>query len=277
MEATHNVPSKLYQLFKGVSVFMDQVNFVYDKDGLTFGGMDAGHVSLIDVSVGVDEWADYKLKYDEYGSFGISLKQLVKVLSHTTATDTIVFSYDPHSPKLVFNLDVSGKDRDFSVALPTIDIDEESLEIPKDLEYGFQMRLIPKVFDEYIDSLSVIEPYTISFHPKDGQTKYLSMTAEGEMAPMSMTVRSGTPFKSDEPMTARKDLARYTRIEKADGVSCEVPLNPSILSNMKHIGKSMIQLEVNLEKGLPALFKFSHGDTIKVSLFVAPKLLDYDE
>jgi DNA polymerase III sliding clamp (beta) subunit (PCNA family) len=124
-------------MFKGVSIFMDQVNFVYDEKGLSFGGMDASHVSLIDVAVSVDEWAEYRLKYGVSGSFGISLKQLVKVLSHTAGTDTVVFSYDSNSPKLTFDLDVRGKDRDFKVSLPTIDIDVDSLEIPSGLEYGF--------------------------------------------------------------------------------------------------------------------------------------------
>ena len=74
MEITHSVPTKLYHIFKGVSLFMDHVNFVYDEKGLTFGGMDASHVSLIDVAISKDEWTEYKLKYGVSGSFGISLK-----------------------------------------------------------------------------------------------------------------------------------------------------------------------------------------------------------
>ena len=274
MEASHSAPTKLYHMFKGVSVFMDHVNFVYDKTGLSFSGMDASHVSLIDVVIGLKEWTDYRLKYGVSGSFGISVKQLVKVLSHTTGSDTIVFKYDSNSPKLTLDLEVNGKDRDFNVSLPTIEIDEDSLEIPSGLEYGFQMKLIPSVFDGYINSMSVIDPYTVSFHPKRGKTEYINMTGEGDMAPMSMTVRSGKPFKSDEPMSARKDLTRYTTIMKADCDDFEVPLNPSILSNMKHLSRSMISLEINLDKGLPALFKYSFGDSLKVGIFVAPKMLD---
>jgi hypothetical protein len=95
MEATHAVPTELYSTIKGANAFLDHVNVVYDETGLSFGGMDASHVCLVKVHIGTKSWKSFRLTSgSKMGSFGISLKQLVKVLRYAKGGDTLTCKLD---------------------------------------------------------------------------------------------------------------------------------------------------------------------------------------
>jgi hypothetical protein len=71
MEFETVLPTRLYQVFKGIAPFLDHVNFEYDTKGVSFQGMDAPHTSLISVAIHREECRTYKVSTK--GTFGVSI------------------------------------------------------------------------------------------------------------------------------------------------------------------------------------------------------------
>ena len=169
LEASASGARRLYFLFKGLQSFLTTVTIEYDKDGLSFQGMDQSHVCLIMTKIAASEFTKYDVPI-ENGSFGIRLTTLVKVLRHSAAGDRLLLIHDPTSTHLAFVVTLLGAARDISVPIPLMEIDEDALGIPH-IDYGFQMEFIPKDWDTHMKALEVIEAYNVILTPPYTDTK----------------------------------------------------------------------------------------------------------
>ena len=272
MEATHVVPTELYATCKGANQFLNHVNVVYDENGLSFGGMDASHVCLVKVHIGTKSWKHYRLLEGAVqGSFGISLSQLVKVLRYAKGGDTLTVKLAKDDA--AFHVTIQGDDRELSVKLPTIEIDEDELMVP-DIEYGYRISMLPCIWSTYLDQLASLDPYNLSIFPKTGRKDECVLVAEGDVAPVRMRICSGKSFTEDEPMSARKDKARFTRIEEAKRGDYEVSMSFRLVSQMTMIGRAMSTVEINMEQNVPILFRFTNHNHIRADIHLAPKIMD---
>lgn len=207
MEAISSSPLKLFQIFQSTTTFLDFVSIMYGPEGLTFEGMDPSHVCLIKANISSAEWDSFCLLRGTPGSFGVSLKQITRVLKHATGEDKLTIRYDPDAPKASFHMTLDGPDRKCEVPVPLIDVTEDSLVIPE-VSYGFVLSCIPKVWHSYISTFDVLDPYTVTLYPTQGKTDTLLMKGEGEMGEMTMDIRADRPIKSDDPLLVKKDLTR---------------------------------------------------------------------
>lgn len=279
MEFKTNYPTRLYHVMKGVSPYLESVNIEYNAEGLSFQAMDASHVCLIRTTISKEEGTLYRTKdgYEE-GIFGILLKSLVKVLRHATSSDTLSLSYNPLASRQALVVELKGDDRTMSVSIPCMDIDEDSLGVPE-MDYKFQIQMIPKVWDGYVSAFDVIDPYNITICPIHEDTTCVELQGEGEMGPMTMKVRADRPLMPDSSSSDRRDLTRYTKILKS---SCEeelkITLAYNMVAQMSGLSKVMTKVTVSVDEGVPARFFYaSPGNTMTVEAYIAPKLMDDDD
>lgn len=252
----HTSPRKLYSMMKGISTFLDHINIHYDADGIHFQGMDPSHVCLISAEILKGEWESYKLIYGEAGTFGMSIKELIKVLKYTTDEDTLRLSYDNKVDDAKIHIKVDGKDRSFKVKQALIDIDADELAIP-DVEYSTMIRYEPSEWKEYTSTFQCVEPYTLELSASVVDKESFTMVGEGETGNMSQTIN----LKS--------------KISRIDSGVC-VPLSFNLTHQIATIGASMAELYVCLESGTPALFHFTDTANVQMKIFLAPKIDEDD-
>jgi hypothetical protein len=181
--------------------------------------------------------------------------------------DSLSFLYDPLSSKPSLHIHIRGNDRDISVELPTIDIDADYLAIPT-IDYSFIMEIIPKIWDSYVSTLNVIEAYNMTLKPDSDS---MVLESEGDIAPMAIKIHTNRSISNYN----KRDLTRYTKITQCDETPITT-LNYNLVRQMNQLNKSMSKLHICLHSGMPALFRYTCGDSITVQLYIAPKITDDD-
>lgn len=265
LEASASCARRLYYLFKGVQSFLTYVTIQYDDDGLSFQGMDPSHVCLIIAHIAPSEFSAYTLKGDGCGSFGIRIATLVNILRHSTAGDRLVVSHSPDSIQQACVVSLKGDSRDISVPIPLMDIDEDELGVP-DIDYGFQMEFIPKDWDTHMKPFEVIEAYNVTLMPssKDTEKDVFRIRGEGDVAPMDLAIRAGADTNAATPRI----------LATPPTPMAPVTLSYPMVTAMRGLSRATTKLTLCLEDGVPALFKYTYGEGIRVDLHLAPKLTD---
>ena len=254
---THSSPRKLYSMMKGISTFLDHINIHYDEEGIHFQGMDPSQVCLISAEILTGEWESYKLINGEAGTFGLSIKELIKVLKYTTDDDTLRLCYNDKTDDARIVIEVEGKERSFKVKQALIDIDADELAIPE-IEYSTMIRYEPTDWKDYTSTFQCIEPYTLELATSVVDKSIFTMVGEGESGSMSQTIDLKT---------------KMSRIDSGASVSLSYNLTHQIAT----IGTSMAELYVCLEQGTPALFHFTDTANVQMKIFLAPKMDENDD
>lgn len=150
-------------IFDTASNVLELGNLNVKSDGLHLSGMDTSHVSFIKVEIGNDDFETYD--YSQDIGLGINLKEFVKILKCNDDKDKIEISCDSLEKSTTTNLQIkfygSGINRKYSLKL--MYIDEDEIDVP-DMDYPMELEIRSKLFNNLINSITVIEGDYIKFN-----------------------------------------------------------------------------------------------------------------
>ena len=150
-------------IFDTASNVIELGNLNVKSDGLHLSGMDTSHVSFINVEISNDDFETYD--YSQDIGLGINLKEFVKILKCNDDKDKIEISCDSLEKSTTTNLQIkfygSGINRKYSLKL--MYIDEDEIDVP-DMDYPMELEIRSKLFNNLINSITVIDGDYIKFN-----------------------------------------------------------------------------------------------------------------
>lgn len=150
-------------IFDTASNVLELGNLNVKSDGLHLSGMDTSHVSFINVEISNDDFETYD--YSQDIGLGINLKEFVKILKCNDDKDKIEISCDSLEKSTTTNLQIkfygSGINRKYSLKL--MYIDEDEIDVP-DMDYPMELEIRSKLFNNLINSITVIDGDYIKFN-----------------------------------------------------------------------------------------------------------------
>lgn len=108
---------------------LNDVNFIFDKDGMKVMAMDGSHVALIHLKLHADKFEYYKCT--ERLQVGLNMSNLFKLIKTVTNMDTITFFItNENRHEFCINIENADKNSKTTFKLKMLDIDETELRIP---------------------------------------------------------------------------------------------------------------------------------------------------
>lgn len=167
---------------EGISVLIDEAEFVLDEEGLTLKATDPSQISLVDYSLPKKAFSAYTLK----GStrIGLDLDGLAKVMRRAKTGEQLTLELD--EDKNEFKVGLKGKSaRSFKV--PLLDVSSSELPIPK-IEFDAEVLLTGDVIQEGLKDASLFSTHITLAARKDNfvmkaessKGNIISETAKGE-------------------------------------------------------------------------------------------------
>ena len=189
-------------------------------DGLYLSGMDSSHVSFIKVEINEDDFETYD--YTQDISLGINLKELVKILKCSDDKDQIEISCDSLEKSTTTNLQIkfygSGINRKYSLKL--LYIDEDEIEVP-DMDYPMEFEMRSKLFNNLINSITVIEGDYIKFNVYEQKLMLQSCSDTSELnieiLKESRNIEKKIVKKQDNKFVTKKIMQKEYELYSCEG------------------------------------------------------------
>jgi len=229
----------ILKVFSSVGELCDDVNIVFDEDGVSISSMDSSHVSLIAVKFASEYFQEYTIKATT--AIGIKVSNLVKVLKCIEGENILFECSDDEF------FVMSSNDK---YALKTIDLDSEEMDIP-DLEVDVEITADSSVLQKYIKNIASFGD-VIEFKTVDNE---LTMRTSGDIGTAEMRVDQ--PIKITGKLSASfasRYLVTFTRAA--------------------NISKKTI---VKISNEYPIIFEYEFANNSFIKFYLAPKITDEDE
>ena len=264
-------------IFDTASNVLELGNLNVKSDGLHLSGMDTSHVSFIKVEISNDDFETYD--YSQDIGLGINLKEFVKILKCNDDKDKIEISCDSLEKSTTTNLQIkfygSGINRKYSLKL--MYIDEDEIDVP-DMDYPMELEIRSKLFNNLINSITVIEGDYIKFNVCEQklllQSKSDTSELNIEILKESRNVEKNIVKKMDNKFVKKKIMQKEYEL-----FSCEGNFTSTInLNFIKLISKAFsispyVLCHVAPSSPLRMDFMLNDNGTL-IQYYVSPKVDD---
>ncbi len=224
--------------------FLPQAQFHVSSEGLRIRGMDVAHVGLVDYFLSAKDCEAVKATTDSV--FGVPMQFLHKVLA-TAQGEKMSLVEKPDSLHLTF----AGEGRSAKFELPTLEIEEESVDLP-DMAYSATVRAKSTDFVASIRDLALFGDSITLALDEEG----FHMRAEGDMGKGALTLEP----TDDREMTLEGDSVEMSFAMK---YVQQILKNACLLS---------ANLEVSFDPTLPLRVSSRFGTESYFVAFLAPKV-----
>lgn len=201
-------------IFKKLSEIVENINFLYDSDGIRFTALDRSHSIFISVDMDMNYFDEYHI--DEPGNFCLDCTELFKVLSRLKGN--VFLEYDESNYNVTFR---KGNDEDNlkKFTLHCIDDISDTPSVPE-LEYPFNHEFNFAYFKNMLKDLELYDDHFI-FRVEDNSFKTIS---EGMMGKFTDTCML-EPEKIETYYQSKFSLNKFKVMLSADKISENIIIN----------------------------------------------------
>jgi proliferating cell nuclear antigen PCNA len=241
-------------IFQNMKLFSDNVNICLDESGLSIQAMDAGHVSVVELSMPNDWFDSYSI--DESTTIGINSVILHKILSTRDKSQDIELETtgDPDKMLIRFTSDNSAVfDKTFEV--PLMDIDVDVMNIPA-IEYEAEFSLPSANFNNLMNQLKM---FGENMDIDCSEDKILLYASSQDCGKMSVEIKID-------------DLNAFSINE---GERLEMSFSLNYLHNISQFHKLTKEVELKFKREYPIQVLYNLGSTdATLRFYLAPKITD---
>ena len=259
MNLTINNPAKLEAfsaIFQNMKLFSDNVNISLESTGLFLQAMDAGRVSIVELSIPNDWFDSYSV--DTGMTIGLNSVIFHKILITRDKSQNIQIEADDNPDTLIVRFKSSDSavfDKTFEI--PLIDIDTETMSIPT-IEYQAEFSLPSVNFNHLMNQLKMFGDNMDVDCSEDQIVLYSSSQDCGKM---SVEIKIG-------------DLNSFS-IDEGERLSMSFSL--LYLYNISQFHKISKEVELKFKRDYPVQLVYNLGaENATLRFFLAPKIKDED-
>ena len=222
---------------------VEDAMFICSEDGITFRGMDAAHVALLDVSFPKRSFESLKA---DTSMFGIKIEDFKNVLAAASPNDKVTLAIEG---KDKLRITFSGS-LDMKYNLKLLEGREVNTPVPK-IEAASKIKISPEALSRVISNIEkVSEHVTI-----DSNTKRIQFSGKGDIGDAKIDV-------------LKEDLSSLEVKENASSV-----YNIEYLTQLvRTIGKSCSNVGIEYGSQTPIKLLFEMPSMTKVSYYLAPRI-----
>ena len=259
MNLTINNPVKLEAfsaIFQNMKLFSDNVNISLDETGLFLQAMDAGRVSIVELSI-PNDWFD---SYSINSGMTIGLNSVIfhKILSTRDKSQNIQIEADDNPDTLIVRFKSSDSavfDKTFEI--PLVDIDSETMDIPT-VEYQAEFSLPSVNFNNLMNQLKMFGENMDVDCSEDRIVLYSSSQDCGKMS-VEIKIDDLNSFSIDE------------------GERLAMSFSLLYLYNISQFHKISKEVELKFKRDYPVQLVYNLGaENAMLRFFLAPKIKDDD-
>ena len=188
-------------MMSSVEKILDEGVFIASEEGLRLRALDTSHIAMVDLYFPADAFDDWEPVESEV-SFGVSFKELTKVLRRAAKEDSLVLEVD--EARITVEFQALGKGRRI-FRIPQISLTYERIGEPR-VEYTVTARMLGSTFRDMVKDLEAIGE-AIAFDA--GVEGKLIVRAEGdiEKGEVELSIDDGTLLDLE---ATSPDRASYT-------------------------------------------------------------------
>ncbi len=207
-------------MISSIEKIIEEGVFVANDEGLSLRALDTSHVIMVDLfypKESFDEW-----KVPEEATFGISFKELSKILRRAQKNDELDLEIEDTSLKVTFSEPSLGE-RIFRI--PQISLTYEKLPEPK-IEFTVRAKVFSTTFRDVIKDLEVVGE-TLIIRASEGGDK-LIMEAKGDVEQVEVELPLGSSLlelQVDSPDKSAYNVDYFSQMRTAAQVSDTVSLS----------------------------------------------------
>ena len=247
------------------------------SDGLYLSGMDLSHVSFIKIEISEDDFETYN--YTQDIGLGINIKEFVKILKCSSDKDKIEISCCNIEESTTTNLQIkfcgSGINRKYSLKL--LYIDEDEIDVP-DMDYPMEFEMRSKLFNNLINSITVIDGDYIKFNVKDQK---LTLESNSDTSELNIeilkevrNVEKNILKKQDNKFVTKKVMQKEYELYSCEGnFTSTITLNFIKLISKAFTISPFVLCHVAPSSPLRMDFMLNDAGT-SIQYYVSPKLDD---
>jgi proliferating cell nuclear antigen len=259
MNLTINNPVKLEAfsaIFQNMKLFSDNVNISLDETGLFLQAMDAGRVSIVELSI-PNDWFD---SYSINSGMTIGLNSVIfhKILSTRDKSQNIQIEADDNPDTLIVRFKSSDSavfDKTFEI--PLVDIDSETMSIPT-TEYQAEFSLPSVNFNNLMNQLKMFGENMDVDCSEERIVLYSSSQDCGKMS-VEIKIDDLNSFSIDE------------------GERLAMSFSLLYLHNISQFHKISKEVELKFKRDYPVQLVYNLGaENATLRFFLAPKIKDDD-
>lgn len=248
-EAKFDLGFKFKNIIESIKDLLTDINVYITKDGLRISAMDSCHVSIIKCIIDSTMFDEFRCETDS--CIGLSIINLYKILKCMDHDDSLtLYSTDTH---LVIIFHSDSRHSEFQLNL--FDLETEDLEIPDDIEYDVNIKMLSQEFTKTITTLATIgDTCTINCNSEE-----VVLNTSGDIGDVNIKLESNS--EKEQSISVSNDTNESYTLKYLSMFTKASLLNPNVVINMA-IGMPL-QLSYRLD-----------NDRSVIDFFLAPKVED---
>ena len=247
----HTVQSNAFKMLCDVlKETLNDINIIFDEEGMKIMAMDGSHVALIYLKLYADKFETYQCQ--KKVQVGLNMTNLFKLMKTITNTDTIIFKIeDEHKHEFDIYIENADKNSKTKFTIKMMDIDEEQWSIPN-IAMNSVITMPSNEFQRLCrDMLNISDLINITC---DHST--LSLSCVGDFASQETIIGEAT-----------HGLSFSNCVEKISGIYSLKYLNLFTKStNLSHV------MELYMKKDFPLILKYNVANLGHLMFCLAPKI-----
>ena len=229
----------------GISVLIDEAEFVISQTGLSLKATDPSQISMVDFSLPAKSFK--KFEVEGTAKIGVDLDYFGQIMSRAKPTDELTLELDEQNSRLKVRLS-GGSDRNFVV--PLIDVSSSELPTPK-IEFDAEVKLHSSVLSDGLKDASLISTHIV-LAVKDDAFWLKASSSKGEVN--NKTVKSSHGLLD---VKAKKE--------------CQAMFPLDFLSDMLKATTGETPMDISLKANAPVRVSYSVGPVL-LTYFLAPRI-----
>lgn len=232
-------------VLNAIGDLVEDAMFICNSDGITFRGMDASHVALLDVTFPKSSFEELDT---QTSFFGLRVDDFKKVMNAAGNDDIIELQI---SDADMMKVSISGSLKmEFNIRL--IEKSQVNTPIPK-VEYKSKISMDPNTMNRILSNLQSISEYVTI----NSQIDRVQFSGKSEIGDAKIDLEKGNP-----------ELETLEIFEDSSSVySLEYMVNI-----IRSIGKASRKLNIEYASKNPAHMTFEMPSMVKVEYYLAPRI-----
>ncbi len=245
MNLVYGNASVFKKFVEGISVLVDEAEFVVDANGLSLKATDASQISLVDFVL--PKKAFKVFDFHELVKLGVDLNYFSQVMSRAKANDSLALAIGNDNSKLSV-IFAGGSKRTFSI--PLLNLGGADLPMPR-IDFDSEVKIMAGALQDSFKDAALISTHVV-------------LSVEND----SFVVKANSSKGNVENVYAQKD-EQMVSLKAGEETRAMFPLD--YLSNIVKAASSDTEVLVKLKSNAPVEISYSVGEG-KLTYFLAPRI-----
>ena len=246
----------------GLNQYAENLNLNFLEEGIKINTLTLNKSGFLDILLTKDMFEDYDHEIDT--TYGINLSILNKCLKSVKKEDKLIIKFEIENTLV----NIQNNRRTLKFIIPTLDIDEDEMEIPK-INYNNIIYLSNKRFKDICSEFKNHDIDSISLNIE--KEKLIFCSKSSVEIKMEMNEYKEEIEKCGDIKIIKKDINNYYRIKKLeDNSKVTIPFND--FNKFSKIEKFSKKIKLSFSNDFPINLIYKMIDGSYISLYLAPRI-----